>query len=187
MRLEMRPPAGSRLPVSSGSSSPDLQDRVRAYLDDAGSRLHDLGRRIEVLTLLVRGADAIPVDGGAVYLSGARPKLEEARVRAAQPFPLGTPVPSVLATVGQVLDRPPFGANPGQVRGLSFSAVTPLERQVVETGEGLAAEGEQLFGLIGKLLQVENGLRQAVVETLGEAADVRRRALGIPRPPVPKI
>ena len=51
----------------------------------------------------------------------------------------------------------------------------------------LAAEGEQLFGLIGKLLQVENGLRQAVVETLGEAADVRRRALGIPRPPVPKI
>ena len=181
-------PSAAEQPDDAARILAALNDSLRSTLHETRARQLDLTQRLEILNKLLEGIEAISLQGGSLQVAGARRKLEDARDRASRPAAAGRPVPEVLDAVGELLDRPPFGATPERLRGLACLALEPLETNAVELEEGLWRWSGYLSSVRENLVQAEAGLRASWLGAVRLSIEARRVALGLPpslRPPQP--
>jgi hypothetical protein len=154
----------------------DIRENLRIYAEDAKNRQAELVRKVQVLRALGDAGDLISTFSTSLSLDKARGKLADARRLAEADPPLSEPVPSVLATVDELLNRSGMAQPPDQLKARVFVAVSRLEEHVVQQVTALEGEAITLENIERGLHLVQSGLRTAVTSGLMTVIHIRRLA-----------
>lgn len=144
----------------------EIADRLKAYQEDANARRGALMRKTYALAKLGEVADSITPFAAGMSMDLARRKLEELKGEIEREPTTPRVMSDVLANVTQIVMVPNAGSTAQQVRARTFTAIGPLEEDILRDVDALGAESSMLLGLESGLRTIDGRLRDAEARSL---------------------